>query len=65
MDTILFHFQNDYDSYKILEKDATKYKLIIHSFCKKYKMSEIDIEKVIYLYEEENLDNDGDTEEIY
>lgn len=61
VDTILFHFQNDYNSYKILEKDSTIYKLIIQSFCKKYKMSEIDIEKVIDLYEEENLDNDNET----
>jgi hypothetical protein len=63
IDTALFHFENDYDNYKILEKNATKYKLVIKIFCKKIRMSDNDSEKVIELYLQNLTDNDSSTDE--
>lgn len=62
IDTILFQFENNYDNYKMLEKNPTQYKEIIQKYCKKYKMKNEDIVNVITLYLE-NLPSDEETEE--
>jgi len=53
IDTLYFHFENDYCSYKFLENDPNNYKKIINMFCKSY-INNKDINKLIEFYEEEH-----------
>ena len=64
VDTLLFHFENDYDSYKLLEKKPNDYVIIITNFILKIGIkNKTDIFNIIKLYEKENKNDNNDDDD--
>lgn len=66
IDTALFHFENDYRYYKLIEKDPNNVSKYINQFCKGFNMKKKDILRVIELYyhsqiKQENSDTEDET----
>jgi len=54
-DTLYWHLENDYDTYKLLEKNPNNYKKIIYNYCKQYLKTDNEIKKIIEMYEEQEI----------
>jgi len=64
IDTLFFQFENDYDSYKLLEKDQSNYKIIIKKFCNPYLKKDKDIKEIINMYEEQKEEEEDISAEV-
>jgi len=54
-DTLFWHVMNDYNTYKLLEKNPNNYKKIIYDYCKQYLKTYNEINKIIEMYEEQEI----------